>query len=104
SELAQQARRAPAVPPELAVEPQHERPRTQAAHERVRDEVLGRDLAQPLVEREYERVLDPRASEQLEPVLEARQRPRLVSEQHLLRMASKGDDGRQEAELARASE
>jgi hypothetical protein len=101
AQAAQLLGRARARVPELAVEAQHEAPRTEAAHEHGRGELGRRHRAQALVEAEHERVRDPGAAEELEPVLEARQRARRAPEQELLGVIAEGDHRRPRAERAR---
>src|SRR6185503_16049791 len=93
--------RAPTVASELAVESEDEPPRSELADEELPREILGGDLPQPLVERQRDRARDPRAAEELETVLEARQRARRMTQQHRLRVMAEGDDRGDGAERLR---
>src|SRR5258708_25315190 len=80
--------------PEGMVRSEEDLPRPESADEDLRDEVLGARLRRRRVEREDERRVDARASEEHEPVLERRERDRLLAGQHLARMPVEGhDDG-----------
>src|SRR5262249_15161319 len=89
------------VPAELAVETEHETPGPELLGEEAARELLGRDAPQVLVEGQRDGPGDPRPAEQLEAMLEARQRSRRAAAEKGPPMIPKGDDGRHGAESAR---
>jgi hypothetical protein len=91
-----------AVLAELAVEAEDEAARVEPAAEVGVGERVHRHRPQLVVEAERHGVLDPGALEQLEAVLERRERAGRAPQKGLLRVAAERHDRRHRAELARA--